>query len=123
VLCCAVVHTVLCCCAVTSCVFAGEILHCLKSFAGGVHQRDSLMELAFKGIGGLPGAKVAKLQAAEATKVGQASCSPGTDRWFVTLPNQRVFWTGMHEWGETPGCAVTNISNLGVLKNCGLCHS
>jgi hypothetical protein len=48
---------------------SGEILHCLKSFAGGVHARDALMDTAFKGIGGLPGAKVAKLQAAEAHKV------------------------------------------------------
>lgn len=47
----------------------GEILHCLKSCAGGVHARDALMDTAFKGIGGLPGAKVAKLQAAEAHKV------------------------------------------------------
>lgn len=63
--CCAVLCYAVACCAVAS----GEMLHCLKSFAGGVHQRDSLMETAFKGIGSLPGAKVAKLQAAEAQKV------------------------------------------------------
>jgi hypothetical protein len=49
---------------------AGEILHCLKAAAGQLHQRDALMTTAFKGIGGLPGAKVAQLQAVEAQKVG-----------------------------------------------------
>jgi hypothetical protein len=33
------------------------------------------MHTAFKGIGGLPGAKVAQLQAAEAQKVGAAIVS------------------------------------------------
>lgn len=54
----------------TAVVIAGEILRCLKTFAAGVHDRDALMGRAFKGIGGLPGAKVAQLQALEARKVG-----------------------------------------------------
>jgi hypothetical protein len=56
-------------CYVLPFLLAGEMLRCLKLYASGLHQRDELMATAFKGIGGLPHAKLEKLQAAEAKKV------------------------------------------------------
>lgn len=48
---------------------AGEVLHCVKTYVSSYHDRDQLLAAAFKGIGGLPRARIAKLQQAEAAKV------------------------------------------------------
>lgn len=47
----------------------GEVLRSMKQFAAGCHNRDQLMAVAFNGIGGLPRARIAKLQKAEAKRV------------------------------------------------------
>jgi hypothetical protein len=48
---------------------AGEVLRSMKQFAAGCHDRDELMAAAFKGIGGLPRARIAKIQKAEEKRV------------------------------------------------------
>ncbi|WIA37952.1 hypothetical protein OEZ86_001329 [Tetradesmus obliquus] len=48
---------------------AGEVLRGMKQFAAGCHDRDQLMSAAFNSIGGLPRARIAKIQKAEEKRV------------------------------------------------------
>ncbi|KAF6248400.1 rab-GTPase-TBC domain-containing protein [Scenedesmus sp. NREL 46B-D3] len=48
---------------------AGEVLRSMKQFAAGCHDRGELMATAFNGIGGLPRARIAKIQEAEEKRV------------------------------------------------------
>eukprot|EP00879_Flechtneria_rotunda_P009240 GHRR01009673.1.p1 GENE.GHRR01009673.1~~GHRR01009673.1.p1 ORF type:complete len:381 (+),score=148.12 GHRR01009673.1:829-1971(+) len=66
---------------------AGEILRCLKTFAAGCHDRDGLMAMAFKGIGGLPGAMIRRLQQAEAAKVSAMLAARAANKHRAGLKN------------------------------------
>jgi hypothetical protein len=48
---------------------AGEVLRSMKQFAAGCQDRDELMAAAFNGIGGLPRARIAKIQKAQEKRV------------------------------------------------------
>jgi hypothetical protein len=53
----------------------------MKQFAAGCHDRDQLMAAAFKAIGGLPRALIAKIQKAEEKRV---RCSLLVFTYYVT---------------------------------------
>jgi hypothetical protein len=48
---------------------SGEVLRSMKQFAAGCHDREELMAAAFRGIGGLPRARIARIQKAEEKRV------------------------------------------------------
>eukprot|EP00775_Hariotina_reticulata_P009878 gene9878-10036_t len=62
---------------------AGEVLSCMKRFAGGYHDRDQLMTVAFTGIGRLPRARIQEMQQAEARKMGLAFDVLCISSWVV----------------------------------------
>jgi hypothetical protein len=49
--------------------YAGELLKAVKDALSHMHDRDALMALAFKGIGGLPLKRIQKQRAVEAVAV------------------------------------------------------
>lgn len=52
----------------------GEVLRGMKQFAASCHDRDQLMSAAFNSIGGLPRARIVKIQKAEEKRVRVTSC-------------------------------------------------